>query len=414
MATPFTWQNRITRYGDEAPDQLLAHPLNFRVHPKPQQDALAGVLTEVGIVQNIIYNERTKRLVDGHLRVELARKQNQPTVPVTYVDLSPEEEALILATLDPISAMAGSDADKLRQLLDDVSTGDAAVMAMLSELAEDAGVIDFGGTEGLTDPDDVPEPPADPITQPGDLWHLGAHTLLCGDSTNEADVRRVLDVAKPSMVFADPPYGIEIVSGKSVGGAKPFGSRATRGTVGASNIIAAGQYEPVIGDDSTDTAIAAYTVAASLMPKATQVWWGGNYYANALPPSSCWLVWDKERTGNFADAELAWTNQPTAVRIFRHMWNGLIKESERNEKRVHPTQKPVALAEWVFNEYGKPGDFVFDPFAGSGITIIAGERLLRPVRAIEMSPAYCDVIIARWEAMTGKTATRATDAMAAD
>jgi len=414
MATKPTWKNRIVGYGEEPPDQLLFNPRNFRVHPKPQQDTLSGVLSEVGIVQNVIVNRTTGHVVDGHLRITLAERQNQPTVPVTYVDLSPEEEALILATLDPISAMAASDADKLRALLDDVSTGDAAVMAMLSELAEDAGVIDFGAAEGLTDPDEVPEPPADPITQPGDLWLLGRHRLLCGDSTNEADVRRVLDVVKPSMVFADPPYGIEIVSGKSVGGATPEGFRAARGTDGASNIIAAGQYEPVIGDDSTDTAINAYTLSASLMPKATQVWWGGNYYANALPPSSCWLVWDKERTGNFADAELAWTNQPTAVRVFRHTWNGLIKESERNEKRVHPTQKPVALAEWVFNEYGKPGDFVFDPFAGSGITIIAGERLLRSVRAIEMSPAYCDIIIARWEAMTGKTATRATDAMAAD
>ena len=141
MADAITWQNRISRYGDEAPDQLLAHPLNFRVHPKPQEDALAGVLTEVGIVQNIIVNERTGHLIDGHLRVSLALRQNQPTVPVTYVDLSPEEEALILATLDPISAMAASDADKLRRLLDDVSTGDAALMAMLSDLAEDAGVV---------------------------------------------------------------------------------------------------------------------------------------------------------------------------------------------------------------------------------------------------------------------------------
>jgi hypothetical protein len=141
MPKTTTWQNRIVGYGDEPPDQLLAHPLNWRIHGKAQQDTLSGVLSDVGIVQNVVVNRRTNTLVDGHLRVSLALRTDQPTVPVTYVDLSPEEEALVLATLDPISAMASSDADKLRELLDDVSTGDAAVMQMLSELAEDAGVI---------------------------------------------------------------------------------------------------------------------------------------------------------------------------------------------------------------------------------------------------------------------------------
>jgi hypothetical protein len=129
-----TWQNRITRYGEESPDQLLAHPLNFRTHPKSQQDALSGVLGEVGVVQNVIVNERTGHVVDGHLRIQLAMRDNQTTIPVTYVDLSAEEEALILATLDPISAMAGADRDKLDELLLDVSTSDASVMAMLSDL----------------------------------------------------------------------------------------------------------------------------------------------------------------------------------------------------------------------------------------------------------------------------------------
>lgn len=140
MATQ-SWQNRITRYGEASPDQLLAHPLNFRTHPKHQQDALSGVLHDVGVVQNIIVNERTGHVVDGHLRISLALRDKQPTVPVTYVDLSEAEEALILATLDPISALADADSDKLRQLLEDVSTGDAALMQMLSDLAEESGVV---------------------------------------------------------------------------------------------------------------------------------------------------------------------------------------------------------------------------------------------------------------------------------
>jgi hypothetical protein len=241
------------------------------------------------------------------------------------------------------------------------------------------------------------------------------HRLLCGDSTKAEDVARLMDGDRAEMVFSDPPYGIDIVDTHGfVGGAKPFGSTDVRGTVGASNRVEVGLYAPVIGDDSTDTAVSAYEVAVNTFPDAVQIWWGGNYYANALPPSSCWIVWDKQNTGNFADAELAWTNQPTSVRIFQHMWNGLMKASERGEKRVHPTQKPVALAEWCFTTYGKSVTNVFEPFVGSGMTFVAAEQTAKNVYGIEMSPAYCDVIVRRWENATGQTATRATTEMAAD
>lgn len=135
------WQNRITGYGEEAPDQLLANPRNFRTHPASQTDALAGVLSEVGVVQNVIVNARTGFVVDGHARIALALRTGQPTIPITYVDLSEDEEAVILATLDPLAAMAGTDAAKLDDLLREVSTGDAAVQAMLDALAVEAGIV---------------------------------------------------------------------------------------------------------------------------------------------------------------------------------------------------------------------------------------------------------------------------------
>lgn len=135
-----TWRNRIVGYSDEPPDQLLAHPSNWRTHPGSQAAALRGVLTEVGIVQNVICNRRNQTLIDGHLRVMEALKSGQPTIPVTWVDLSPAEEAVILATIDPLSAMAGTDAVQLDALLRDVSTGDAAVQAMLDSVAVKAGI----------------------------------------------------------------------------------------------------------------------------------------------------------------------------------------------------------------------------------------------------------------------------------
>jgi hypothetical protein len=198
------WRNRITGAGEEAPDQLLANPANWRIHPKAQQDALAGALDAVGWVQQVLVNQRTGFVVDGHARVALAISRNEPSVPVLYVDLDPDEEALVLAILDPIGAMAGRDDEKLRALLADVTVDDAGLLALLGDL---------GGSEpkaGLTDPDEVPEPPEEPYVQPGDLYRLGDHRILCGDATNSDDVARLLDGAAPTLLATDPPYGVQL------------------------------------------------------------------------------------------------------------------------------------------------------------------------------------------------------------
>lgn len=132
MSAP--WRNRITGSGEEAPDQLLANPANWRTHPGPQRDALRGSLTEVGWVQQIMVNRRTGFVVDGHARVEEALSRGEPTVPVLYVDLSPEEEALVIATLDPIGAMADRDDARLRALLAEITVDDAGLAGLLKTL----------------------------------------------------------------------------------------------------------------------------------------------------------------------------------------------------------------------------------------------------------------------------------------
>jgi hypothetical protein len=144
------WRNRIVGYSEEEPDQLLANPSNWRIHPAAQQNALSGVLKEVGLVQNVVANRTTGHLVDGHLRVMLAMRENQPVVPVTWVELSEEEEHLILAALDPLAAMATADAGALDALLSSVQSGEAAVQAMLAELAESAGLYAPKDEDGNT------------------------------------------------------------------------------------------------------------------------------------------------------------------------------------------------------------------------------------------------------------------------
>jgi len=148
-ATPSVWRNRIVGEGEPAPDQLLANPANWRIHPSNQQDALSGVLAEVGWVTRVIVNRATGFVVDGHARVALAISSNQPSVPVTYVDLTEAEEALILATLDPISAMAVTDAEKLSELMAEVVTDDSAIENMLNQLKARAGIFDEFDVESV-------------------------------------------------------------------------------------------------------------------------------------------------------------------------------------------------------------------------------------------------------------------------
>ena len=135
------WRNRIVEYGQEDPEDLLANPRNWRIHPKMQQDALSGVLDEIGWIDDVIVNKRTGFVVDGHLRVSLAISKGNGKVPVKYVDLSEEEEMVILATIDPIAAMAATDKDKLEEIMRDIQASDERTMSMLSNLAMEEGIV---------------------------------------------------------------------------------------------------------------------------------------------------------------------------------------------------------------------------------------------------------------------------------
>ena len=135
------WDNKVVGHDLVDPEQLLAHDLNWRIHPRYQQEALRGVINDIGFIKSVTVNKLTGRVVDGHLRVTLALRDSIPTIPVEYVELTEAEEAEALLTLDPIAALAGSDKDNLETLLAQVNTDDAAVMELLSKMSQDAGVI---------------------------------------------------------------------------------------------------------------------------------------------------------------------------------------------------------------------------------------------------------------------------------
>lgn len=230
----------------------------------------------------------------------------------------------------------------------------------------------------------------------GDLFAIGSHRLLCGDSTKAEDVARVMGGEKADMVFTDPPYGIEVVQNKQIGGGGAFGGKKNERKGKA--VISANAYAEVVGDETTETAQKFYALCVEL-GFSNMILWGGNYFTDFLPPSRGWVCWDKidgveGTTKNFSDIELAWTSYDVPARIVRHRWQGLLKASEHNEKRCHPTQKPAALAAECFELY-KAGAIIFDGFLGSGTTMVACQNLNRKCRGIEISPDYCAVILQR-------------------
>lgn len=142
------WNNRIVSTGEMSVEDLHANPKNWRLHPRKQQEALAGTLGEVGVVQGVVFNQRTGRLVDGHLRVDLARRTGQESVPVTIVDLSEEEESLVLATLDPIGSMAAADLEKLEEILADVGDRGGGLGELLDSMRAPDELMFSGFTRG--------------------------------------------------------------------------------------------------------------------------------------------------------------------------------------------------------------------------------------------------------------------------
>jgi len=384
--------------------ELIPYVNNSRTHSDEQVTQIASSIKEFGFTNAILIDDEGG-VIAGHGRIMAATLLKLDEVPtITLSGITKAQRKAYVITDNQLALNAGWNLDTLKLEIE-----------TLQELDFDTEVLGFDDdflaslmdepVDGLTDEDEVPEAPEVPVSVRGDIWQLGNHRLMCGDSTSIDDVETLMDGQKADMVFTDPPYGISIVQNNQIGGGGAFGKGKKQKAGG--KVIEAGQYAPVVGDDSIDTAIEVIQVIKTLNAKV-EIIWGGNYYAQHLGNSKCWIVWDKE-TGDstFADAELAWTNQSTKVRTFQHRWSGICKASEHGEKRVHPTQKPIALAEWCINIYGQQCDTVLDLFGGSGFTLIGCETKNKNGFIMELSEPYVDVMINRWQNFTGKEATHA-------
>ena len=253
-----------------------------------------------------------------------------------------------------------------------------------AEQLEDWGldVPDFKVEAEATEDDyEIPEEVQTDIVL-GDLFEIGQHRLLCGDSTDSEQVARLMNGEKSDMVFTDPPYGIKVVKSEMVGA--DFG------------VAKKGKYSEVIADDTTDTAREFYDTCVALGMDRFIIW-GGNYFTDFLPFSDSWLIWNKRGdTGirnTFADGEMAWCSFHTPIRIYNQLWNGMIREGEK-DKRVHPTQKPIKMLSEIIEDHVK-GILLFDGFLGSGSTMVAAHQLNRKCYGMELDPKYCQVIVDR-------------------
>jgi len=274
-----------------------------------------------------------------------------------------------------------------------------------NDLLEDWGLgLDFDPVddkEGLTDEDDVPEVTENPVSKVGDIWLLGEHRVMCGDSTSSANVDKLMNGAAADMVFTDPPYGmnLDVSNSNNLGGKGTWKNKAKN-------------YTPVIGDDGDYDP----THIFEMFPNVKEMFlWGFDYFAEFIPnrKSGSVVVWDKRKGVEdmkltFSEFELCWSMKKHLREFVRITWSGILgTEQEFDHKRHHPTQKPIALSVWFIDKYSEKDWTVVDLFLGSGSTLIACEKLTRKCYGMELDPKYVDVIIKRWQDYTGKKAIHA-------
>lgn len=370
--------------------KLIPYARNARTHSDEQVGQIAASIKEWGWTTPVLVDEQGG-IIAGHGRTLAAQKLGMVEVPVMVAKgwSEAKKRAYVLAD-NKLALNAGWNNEML-----------ALELGELGDLGFDLDLTGFTPEEisalvaievtGLTDEDAVPDLPDEPTTKLGDIYQLGKHRLMCGDSTSIDAVESLVDNAKIDLCYTDPPYGINEKGDRSKRGGLTQGSKLKD-----------------FKDDTIDYAVEAYQIVEGILQVPRQVWWGANYYCHALPQSNNWFVWDKrveeKQKDTQSDCELAWVKSKwSSVRIFRHLWKGMMKASERGQHRVHPTQKPVSLAEWSF-DYFKEVNTVLDLFGGSGSTLIACEKTNRTCYMMEFEPHYCDVIVKRWEDFTGKKA----------
>ncbi|MFI0848973.1 site-specific DNA-methyltransferase [Mesorhizobium sp. IMUNJ 23232] len=398
----------VTRHSDERlaieyrpVSALIPYARNARTHSERQVAEIAASIREFGWTNPILV-DGDNGLIAGHGRLLAARKLGMADVPVIELaGLSEAQRRAYILADNKLALNAGWDIDLL-----------GVELADLQSMGFDLALTGFGevevssllarGTAGLTDPDDVPETPKQPVTRSGDLWLLGKHRLICGDSTDATDVGQVLAGVKPHLCVVDPPYGVAYDPAWRSQLPDHADVDLAKGTV--------------LNDDRAD-----WREAWALFPGDVIYVWHGALHAATVAESlaACGfsirsqIVWDKTRLV-IGRGDYHWQHEPCwyAVRKGRKgHWSGDRKQTtvwqipHRKSETGHGTQKPVECMRRPIENNSSPGQAVYEPFCGSGTSIIAAEMTGRVCHAIELNPGYVDVTITRWQDFTGEVVT---------
>lgn len=368
-------------------DSIKPYENNAKIHTDEQIEQIKKSIEEFGMNDPIgIWKDNI--IIEGHGRLMALQQLGYKEVPVIRLDNLTDEQRKAYTLIHNQTTMnTGFDLDILNEELENIELN-------MSEFGFDEFIVDNIEEEQEIVEDEVPEVPEEPKAKLGDIYQLGNHRLMCGDSTSIDDVKKLTKDKKLKLALTDPPYGIDVVS--------------DNGEVGANfGIAKKGNYSKVIADDTTETAQQSYHILNSYTDK--QIIWGGNYFIDFLPFSDGWLIWDKRVDSGirntFADGEMAWCSFHTPVRIYHQLWNGMIREGEK-EKRVHPTQKPIRMLCDILKDFSDENDDVLDLFGGSGSTLIACEQLNRKCYMMELDEHYVSVIIERYINFTGNDVYR--------
>ncbi|MBI4564387.1 MAG: DNA modification methylase [Planctomycetes bacterium] len=405
-------RDRIVAFRRVKASAIKSHPRNWRTHPKRQREALKGILAEVGYADALLTRELpdgSLQLVDGHLRAETTPDME---VPVLVLDLDEQEAAKLLVSLDPLAAMAGSDGDRLEALLAEVKTSDEALGRMIRDLARDAGIE----TNTPLEDDAAPEPPEVAVTQPGDLWILDRHRLLCGDSTKREDVERLMNGARASLMATDPPYLVDYSGGNHPQSWHNHPETRDKSWDEYRDPKASSDFFYAFLRLALDVAlrenVAIYQWHASRRQALVEEAWSR---AGLLVHQQ--IIWNKARP-ILTHSHYMWQHEPCfygwvegeppALRpdpCLTTVWQIDQKEAQDG---IHPTQKPLEIFAIPIRSHTRPGDIVYEPFCGSGSQIIAAEKLGRRCFAMELEPKFVDAAVARWQRVAGKVALNET------
>ena len=454
-----TIRDRIKELRRVPAAELRANPKNWRLHPKSQHDAVRGALFEIGYADALLAREDEDGsliLIDGHLRAEITP---DTMVPVLILDVDQAEADKILATLDPLAGMAEADASKLCALVEGLEFEDTALQAMVDKFAAESRIDSMIETAQ----DEAPLPPDAAKTQRGQVWILGNHRLMCGDSASQLDLDQLLSGVKIQLVNMDPPYNVKVEPRSSTAiaaGLSSFGGLsnnqggdvAREGAPKRPRKQLRAKDRPLTNDFVSDGhfehLLRAWFKNASrvLEPGRGFYIWGG--YANIAnyPPAmkdaglyfAQAIIWVKDHPvltrkdfmGNHEWCFYGWLgDEPQLVRLERdhanshqpcfygwregggHKYFGPANATDvwqvkkvSPQQMVHLTEKPVELAARAMQYSSRPGENVLDLFGGSGSTLVAAEQTGRRAFLMELDPLYCDVIINRWQELTGKRA----------